>query len=476
VETSAANDPEDRVRLMTRREAFDADPEGFLAQYAEENRRIARSIESARARLGDIGIPGHLQSFITELCMENNVAGHRADLVMAQAARALAALEGAAEVTVDHIRKVSRLVLVHRRREAEPPPPPPPEEQKEKPGPEQGQSRDKPQENDEPPSWPEEKNDPAHARPENQEENQKEEQNPEDNQDQASPGPAPMEDEEKVFDIGVPFRVKPISTPKDRVFRRGSGRRSRTRVSRKQGRYVKSSMRSENGDIALDATLRAAAPHQLRRGNENGLVVSLTRHDIRGKIREKRIGNFLFFVVDASGSMGARGRMAASKGAVMSLLLDAYQKRDKVAMISFRRNEAAVNLPPTTSVDLAGKLLAEMPVGGRTPLSAGLSRTYEQVRNALLKDPSARPIAIFITDGKSNVALGEKAPMPEAMDLAAAMGRDERVRYIVVDTEEEGLVTFGLARRLAHSLGAEYFKTDDLKAESLVGIVKGAKS
>jgi magnesium chelatase subunit D len=372
--------------------------------------------------------------------------------------------------------------LIHRRREAEPPPPPPPpEEPKEDPTSDQAPSRDESSEGDEPPSLPEEKNMTTDGRPHNPEERQEEEQDPDNAMDEAQPTPAPPgEDEEKTFDIGVPFKVKPLSTPKDRVFRRGSGRRSRTRVSQKQGRYVKSSMRSENGDIALDATLRAAAPHQVHRkqngGNGNGLVVSLTRQDIRGKIREKRIGNFIFFVVDASGSMGARGRMAASKGAVMSLLLDAYQKRDKVAMISFRRNEAAINLPPTTSVDLAGKLLAKMPVGGRTPLSAGLSRTFEQVRNVLLKDPSAKPIAILITDGKSNVSLGQGTPVEEAMAFAAAMGRDERVRYIVVDTEEEGLVTFGLANRLAITLGAEYFKIDDLKAESLVGILKGEPS
>jgi magnesium chelatase subunit D len=142
-------------------------------------------------------------------------------------------------------------------------------------------------------------------------------------------------------------------------------------------------------------------------------------------------------------------------------------------MISFRRDAAAVNLPPTTSVELAGKLLAEMPVGGRTPLSAGLSKIHEQVRNVLLKDPSARPIVILITDGKSNVALGDGKPVDEALVLARAMARDERTRHIVVDTEEPGLVCFGLARRLAVALQAQYFKIDDLKAQSLVNIVKG---
>lgn len=142
-------------------------------------------------------------------------------------------------------------------------------------------------------------------------------------------------------------------------------------------------------------------------------------------------------------------------------------------MISFRRNDAVVNLPPTTSVDLAGKLLAEMPVGGRTPLSAGLAKTYEQVRNILLKDPATKPIVILITDGKSNVAMGDGKPIDEVLKLAAAMARDERIHHIVVDTEEDSLVTFGLARRLAVALQAQYFKIDDLKAQTLVNIVKG---
>jgi magnesium chelatase subunit D len=276
-----------------------------------------------------------------------------------------------------------------------------------------------------------------------------------------------------LFQIGDTFRVKPITSARDRVFRRGSGRRSRTRVSRKQGRYVKSCLTPRHGDIALDATLRAAAPYQKQRGPANRLCVNLSKDDVRGKIREKRIGNFLLFAVDASGSMGARGRMAASKGAVMSLLLDAYQKRDRVGMISFRRSEATVNLPPSTSVDLASKLLEEMPVGGRTPLSAGLAKSFEQVRNILLKDPSARPIVILITDGKSNVALGDHKPVDEALRLAGAMSRDERIRYIVVDTEAPGLVTFELAGRLAAALDAQYFKIDDLKAQTLIDIVKG---
>jgi magnesium chelatase subunit D len=160
----------------------------------------------------------------------------------------------------------------------------------------------------------------------------------------------------------------------------------------------------------------------------------------------------------------------------MSLLLDAYQKRDQVALISFRRQGATVNLPLTTSVDMAGKLLAEMPVGGRTPLSAGLSTTHREVRNTLIKNPLARPIVILITDGRGNVSLeGESkglAPFEEALKLARAMSQEDRVKYAVVDTEESGVMHFGLAVRLAEALGAEYFRTEDLKAQTLVDIVK----
>lgn len=277
---------------------------------------------------------------------------------------------------------------------------------------------------------------------------------------------------ERIFEVGETFKVKPFASPKDRIFRRGSGRRSRTRLSQKQGRYVKSTLNRGTGDIALDTTLRAAAPCQRRRKNGGGLAVVLHPEDIREKVREKRIGNFLLFVVDASASMGARGRMAASKGAVMSLLLDAYQKRDKVAMISFRGDAAMVNLPPTASIELAAALLKEMPVGGRTPLSAGMVKAYDILHNYLVREPTGRPIAIFITDGRTNMALGSLTLKAEAMAFAERMSLEDRIRFIVVDTESAGPVHFDLARDLAGAMNAQYCKIEDLKAETLVDIVK----
>ena len=278
---------------------------------------------------------------------------------------------------------------------------------------------------------------------------------------------------EEIHEVGQTFKVKTIRQPKDRKLRRGSGRRSATRTAQKLGRYVKSSLHGQAQDLALDATLRAAAPYQLRRQGQTGMAVCVKPQDLRLKVREKRVGNFLLFIVDASGSMGAQARMSATKGAVLSLLLDAYQKRDKVALVTFRGREALLNLPPTSSIELAAKLLAELPVGGRTPLSAGLVEAAEQLRRNLRKDPDGRPIVLILTDGRANAGLGTDAPPhEEALNIAAKMGLDERVRFVVVDTEAQGVVRLDLASRLAAALGGEYFKIDDLKAEDLVGIAR----
>lgn len=477
VDVASEKDVERRILLMQQREAYDAAPRPFIQKFETENERIAAQIIAARKCLQNVTLAGHLRTLICELCTQNNVSGHRADLVIEQAARARAALEQHTEVTVEDIRAVALLALSHRKREAAPPPPPPPppehnhdhEHDPEDP-PENNEAQTQENEGQQP----EQPQDGQSAQPEQMSP-------PEDRDDQED---APVDNQEKedkreanaieqIFDVGETFNVKKFTSPKDRVFRRGSGRRSRTRISQKQGRYVKSVVNANTSDVALDATLRAAAPYQLRRKNGSGLAVVLQQEDIRGKIREKRIGNFLLFIVDASGSMGARGRMTASKGAIMSLLLDAYQKRDRVAMVSFRKDEAVVNLPPTSSIELAANLLKEMPVGGRTPLSAGLASSYEVLRNYLLREPTARPIAIIITDGKSNMALGEKKPLDEAIDFAERLAMDERIRFVMVDTETKGLVSFGLARKLAGALNAQYFKIEDLKADTLLNIVKG---
>jgi magnesium chelatase subunit D len=473
-----------RVDLILRREEFDRDPQAFRTKYQRDTEALRRKLMDAKRVLPSVRIPKRVKGFIASLCAENHVAGHRADLFLAEAARAVCALEGFFEVEEELVLRISPLVLAHRRRDVAPPPPPPPpepEEQEEEEPPEppepEDENKDEDEKKEEEKEEPKDENPPPPPPPEAEEEDNKEDTPPPPPPDQEPDRKDEGAIQEEIFAIGDTYRVRKMETQKDRLRRRGSGRRSRSRASQKQGRYVKSGPNLGQGDIALDATLRAAAPYQITRDKNPDMAISLEMSDIRERIREKKMGNHLFFMVDASGSMGARGRMTASKGAIMSLLLDAYQKRDQVALISFRRQGATVNLPLTTSVDMAGKLLAEMPVGGRTPLSAGLASTYREVRNTLIKNPLAKPIVILITDGRGNVSLeGESrglGPFEEALKLARAMASEERVKYAVVDTEEPGIMSFGLAVRLAEALGADYFKTEDLKAETLVDIVKG---
>ncbi|MFH1153882.1 MAG: putative cobaltochelatase [Pseudomonadota bacterium] len=457
VEVSAEQDTETRVLLMERREAFDQDPQSFIRNFASEERHLARQIANARAILSQLSLSREDRTRISQICLEKNTAGHRADLVMEQAARGLAALEGRTTISDGDILEAAQFALVHRKRD--PSPPPDTDQNTTKPPPGRKEREDRKGKDEDPPKKQETERLPQPDR----------ESTPEDHSGNDS-REAGME---FVFGVGETFRVKPFNSQRDRIFRRGSGRRSRTRISGNQGRYVKSTLDPDTTDVALDATVRAAAPFQRCRRRENSLAVEIRPSDIRGRIREKRIGNFLLFLVDASGSMGARGRMAATKGAILSLLLDAYQKRDRVAMISFRRDGAHLNLPPTASIDLAHTLLKEMPVGGRTPLSAGLVKAHQVLRAFLTREPTARPIVILITDGRSNLALGKAKPTEESVLLASRLSTDERIRFLVVDTEAEGLISFGLARRLAAALDAGYYRIQDLKSNTLVDLVKG---
>ncbi|MBN2753049.1 MAG: VWA domain-containing protein, partial [Rhodospirillaceae bacterium] len=430
--------------------------------------------------------PEHLVAFISEICQRNHVAGHRADIVMERAARAHAAWEGRSDVVADDILKVAPMVLLHRMRAGTPdippppPPPPPPKDDDDQADENQAPNPDQPddQQDDAPP--PPEGDDPGGEGPEEDASNQ------DDGPDDAPP-PPPQDPSDVDTDDGqdVPDDVQEVGTSYsvrrlerqsvDQTLRTGSGRRSRSRSASKQGRYVKSTSRQGRNDLALDATIRAAAPYQLTRRETalQALAVHIADSDIREKVRERRVGNFLLFVVDGSGSMGAQRRMVETKAAIMSLLLDAYQKRDKVAMVLFRGREAEVVLPPTNSVDRAAKLLADLPIGGRTPLSAGLSEAAGVLRQVLRKEPSIMPLVIVMTDGRANAGLGTAAPHEEAMHAAAGLReRYASAQFIVVDTEPKGVVRLGLASKLASALGAAYFKTEDLRAEDLVSIAK----
>ena len=215
-------------------------------------------------------------------------------------------------------------------------------------------------------------------------------------------------------------------------------------------------------DVAIPATIRAAVPHQKGRGR-TGPGVVLRREDLREKVREGREGNLVLFVVDASGSMAARRRMSAVKGAVLSLLADAYQRRDKVGLVSFRGESGRILLPPTASVELAAPRLEELPTGGRTPLAAGLEKAAEVLARERLRDSERRPLLVLLTDGRSTAG-----PDPSR---AASKLRSLKVACIVVDTEE-GYVRLGMASEIAEHLGAQCLRLEALRAGSLVQLVE----
>lgn len=277
--------------------------------------------------------------------------------------------------------------------------------------------------------------------------------------------------------IGQVFQSKRLDTPLDRLTRRQAGRRSVTRTDRKRGRYIKSRPAGERpDDIAFDATLRTAALHQKRRHEEalargeEAMALELRKHDLQRKVRVRRANNLILFVVDASWSMAAAERMEATKGAIMSLLMDAYQRRDQVGLVVFQKERARLVLPPTSSVDLASRALKEIPVGGKTPLSSGLLLAYRICQGAVRRDPETRPIIILLTDGAGNVSMTGMPAQEEAMAMAHLIGQ-AHIRCVVVNMEHAAFDR-GLAQALADAMGAPCYCLPDLAAESLVRTVQ----
>jgi magnesium chelatase subunit D len=244
-----------------------------------------------------------------------------------------------------------------------------------------------------------------------------------------------------------------------------AGRRSRARTD--SGRRIGSRRPAGlGGAIHLTETVRAAAPHQHVRGRTDGPLV-LRPDDLRVAVREGREANLVLFCVDASGSMAARRRMEQVKTAILSLLLDAYQRRDKVGLVTFRATGAELALPPTHSVDAAAARLDDLPAGGRTPLAEGLLEAAAVLEVERTRDPLRRPLLVVVTDGRATAGADAVARSRAAADLLAAAG----VSSLVVDCEA-GPMRMGLARTLADHLGAEHVAVDDVSADELVRVTR----
>ncbi len=270
------------------------------------------------------------------------------------------------------------------------------------------------------------------------------------------------------------FAPRKLDTPLDKLTRKSGGKRSRTRTDRKRGRYIMARpAHGKTNDLAFDATLRAAAPFQLERAEvraQDDKAFAIEMGDLQKKVRVKRAANLVLFVVDASWSMAVAERMQATKGAIMSLLTDAYQRRDRVGLIVFQKNKATCILPPTQSVQLAQRALADIPVGGKTPLTAGLLLAFKVVEQEKRTHPDVMPLMILLTDGAGNVSVTDKPPLEEGR-LAARMFKEAHIRSVVINMEHAAFDQ-GLARDLAENLGAPCYSLPELKAESLYETVK----
>ncbi|MCS3780236.1 VWA domain-containing protein [Tsukamurella ocularis] len=445
VDVRASREVDARVEVMRRRLAFEADPAAFAAEYADADADQARRIAEARDRLPAVALPDAELRRIAAVCAAFDVDGMRADLVIARAARAHAAWRGAAEVTEDDVRIAAALALPHRKRrdpfdepglddaeldralddarQADDPDPEPDDD-----GPDGGPDGGQPTE---PPST---RDDSAASAPEPQ------------------GAPLPTARHRTVGRLAVPGTGTGVAT----------GRRSKSRSDR--GSVVRAAPAGTGAGLHLAATLRAAAPAQAARGRVDG-PLHLAPSDLRSPIREATEGNLVVFVVDLSGSMAARERIALVGEAAVSLLRDAYQRRDKVAVIGFRGAEATLLVPPTRSVDVAVARLARARTGGRTPLAEGLIEARKLLRREDLRPDARRPLVVVLTDGR---ATSGRDPLPRALAAAAGLHADGRAT-VVVDCETS-MVRLGLAAKVAAALGAPMLPLGGLSPQDLARV------
>ncbi|MFI8834052.1 putative cobaltochelatase [Streptomyces afghaniensis] len=462
VEVAASREPDQRVEVVRRRLAYDADPDGFAARWADEEADVRARIIAARELLPSVRLGDGALRQIAATCAAFEVDGMRADIVMARTATALAAWAGRTDVLAEDVRQAALLALPHRRRRNPFDAPGLDEDKLDETLEEFSGDDDPDQDPDQGPDGPDGGGG-GGGQPEPDEGPQGDDTGaPPEAGENGQPQPSGA-GEQSAVRAAEPFRTKVLSVPG--IGEGAAGRRSRARTE--HGRTTGSRRpRGALTKLHLAATVQAAAPHQRARGRSGpGLVVR--RDDLRQATREGREGNLVLFVVDASGSMAARQRMSAVKGAVLSLLLDAYQRRDKVGLVTFRGSEADVALPPTSSVDAAAARLESLPTGGRTPLAAGLLRAHDVLRVERLRDPARRPLVVLVTDGR---ATGGPEPVALA-GRAARLFAAEGVASVVVDCEA-GPVRLGLAGQLAGELGGTAVTLDELRADSIAGLVR----
>ncbi len=447
IKIPSTEDMDVRYEIVKKRVEYDSNPEQFVKSYEKECLEIANTVEKAKERLPYVSIPDDIIAIIAELCIKSGCEGHRGDIAVCNTSKAIAAIDGRDVVTLDDMKEAAHLCLRHRITEST----------------DQGSSSTSRSGNDltnpEPPPMSSD-----NGKGSSQDTKEK-------NEESQGEGES---SEDTVFAIGSTFSVIDFVSLKPLGFMgssKGGGKHQKIRSPDKTGRYIRSEIpKSDVTDLAFDATIRVAAPYQKYR-QRGDLAMVLEKSDLRQKVRERKNGVSIMFVVDASGSMGARKRMIAVKGAVFSLLKESYQNRDKVGLISFRKDKAEVLLPFTKSVDFAYKKLKEMPTGGTTPLAAAILKSSLEAKREQRLNPGEKCYIVLTTDGRANISVSGGDALQDAMNIASTVGKDQSAIWIVVDTGI-GYPHLDNALHLSERLNGIYLRLEDLKADSLAHRIK----
>ena len=468
-----------RTEIMKRRLDFESDPITFISGHVEQLEEIKRKIEAARKSLSDVEVTENAIRLAATLSESANCAGHRGEIVLIETARAITAYDQRKMINIDDIRTAAEYALPHRAREEEHHIPEDCQDEYDEP--------EEPETEDEPPA-PEENEPKEEGRDQEEHENRDDEQDdnheheepppmeppefePPEEENQTDVNPQDEEDDD-IQESGELFLIpRWQEAPVTRYANRGSGRRNIVRSNNKQGRYVGYRMAGDERitDLAFDATVRAAAPFQGVR-DKGERAIAIESDDLRVKIREKRTGGCILFVVDASASMGANKRMREVKAAILSLLNVSYQKRDRVGLIAFRKDSAELLLGITRSVDLAQKKLEELPTGGKTPLSKGLDLAYEVIMGLKKREPDAIPTIVLVSDGRaSGKNTPTSNPFDDALKSAERIG-SQNINIIVLDTEND-FIRFHLCEKLNEKLHGTLLTMENLRADGIVEAV-----
>lgn len=445
VDVESVREPESRVEIVRRRRAFEEDQGAFERGWAEAEDEISSRIKHARLRLPSIVVSDELLYAIANLALTAGVDGHRADQAMARAAAAHAALDGRTTAELSDVARIAPLVLAHRLRRT---------------------LFDEPRLD-------------ATALGALIGRSLGEDSEAQETAESASSAPGEgqtsiFEGSGSVVDAGDELAAATASMEQsmDRTRRSMAGRRQETLADDSRGRYSRSEPARQgvkSTDIALDASIRAAAPHQLSRAGNSDLAISISPSELHSKVRTRKVGASIVFCVDASGSMGASSRIEAAKAAVLDLLVDAYQRRDRVSLVSFRGDGAEVVLAPTGSVELANLKLRTLPTGGATPLAAGIIRGLELIESERRRSPDVVPWLVLVTDGRANVGIHGGVGSEDARSAAARVVA-AKVHAVVVDAAGGGSSAAG--RELAKNTGAEYVKLAALSGDALSKLVR----